>query len=241
VETLRELYGNRTKTPAVATATEQSERMPILIALEALVLIAFSAIAVFNVWVVMMVLWFALHVAVRYAVKRGWMATLSGSALRVHIICVVTFPIIATTWKYSQLRYHLDDGGLPNRVEHFTWAVAMVGQLLPLLAHWWTHRRRWEQVMISVALVSTIGNGVELMEYLAKVPKLQTHPLWANDVYRDTMADITTNVFGAMTAALIFAAIVSKVARSTDGIDRRSDVSDRSNRLAEVGSRGPSA
>jgi hypothetical protein len=244
VEILREPRGNRSESSSETATREQSERVPILIALEAFVLIIFSAVAVFNVWVVMMVCWFALYVAIRFAVRRGWMANLTGPALRAHIICVVMFPLVATVWKYSQIRYQLGDGGFPNRVEHFTWAAAMVGYLLPLLARWWAPRRRWEQVMISVALVSMIGNGVELMEYLAKIPKLRLHPLWADGVLRDTMADITTNVFGATAAALLFAAILARVARSSDGIARGAQGahhSDRSHRLADVSSRRTTA
>ncbi len=236
METVRELCGNAEKLPALLETAVQSDQMPFLIAVEALVLIVFSAVATFSVWVVMMVLWFSLHVAIRVAVRRGWMEQLSGPTLRAHLVCVTTFPLVATIWKYSQLRYHLGDGGLPNRVEHFTWAVTMVGQLLPLLARWWTQRRRWEQVIISIGLVSMVGNGVELMEYLAKVPKLRANPLWAMEVYRDTMADITMNVFGAITAALVFAAFASRMARSEDGIARRSDHVDRSGRLADLAS-----
>jgi hypothetical protein len=213
METMRGRSGERANPSTRTAMTDQSMGMPFLIAFEALVLIAFSSVAVFNVWVALLVLWFGLHLVFRLGTRRGWLAPLSGQTLRAHMICVAGFPLVATIWKY------------------FTWSAAMVGQLLPLLAQWWAKRPRWEQVVMAVASVAVVGNVVEVMEYLAKYSRLQSNPLWANAVYRDTMADICTNVVGAATAALLFTAIASQVARSTDGIVKRSD------RLTDLASR----
>jgi hypothetical protein len=172
--------------------------LPVWLIAEALVLIGFSVVALFPMWVAMMVLWFSLVAVLRWAQGLGIIDALRGSDQRAHLIAAAGFPVLATAWKFGQQELGLDDGGTANRAQHFLWAAAMVGVMLPILRRWWSGRAGWEQVVMAVGLVAFIGNGVEVVEFMAKMSRI------GQEVMRDTVADLCVNVAGAATAAALF-------------------------------------
>lgn len=158
---------------------------------------AFAQAAVFPTWsVFLLAFWFAL-VGIQYAL--GWYARLGSGHRRMHSACAVLFPLFATTWKFVQQRYDLEQGGLPNRIQHLAWSAAMVGVLLPLLGRWWAGRSWWEPVLAAVAIVALLGNVTEVGEFLAKDRAQRT--TYAYAYYRDTMIDSVMNMIGAASGA----------------------------------------
>jgi hypothetical protein len=176
----------------------------LLLVLEALVLMIFGALQVFPGWAFILANWFVLALAIHHGTNRGRLPRLPRTAEMLHYLSMIGFPIVATLWKYIQHVRDLDDGGIPNRLQHFGWAACTVGVLMPLLARWWEHRRLWERVAIATGVIALIGNVTELFEFLNKYDRIEADYYHAEVMFKDTIADLIMNVFGAVAAAVVF-------------------------------------
>jgi hypothetical protein len=176
----------------------------LLLVLEALVLMVFGAWQVFPAWAFILINWFVLALLIERGTKLGRLPTLPRPAKALHYLSMFAFPAIATLWKYIQRVRELDDGGIPNRLQHFGWALCTVGVLMPLFARWWEHRRLWERIAITTGVVALIGNVTELFEFINKFDRIEADYYHAEIMFKDTVADLIMNVLGAVVAAVIF-------------------------------------
>jgi hypothetical protein len=175
---------------------------------EAVALVAFSLVAVFATWAVLLVAWFVMAALMQRVKPR-----IPPRMAMWHIAAVVGFPLVATGWKWAQQRFDITDGGAPNRVQHFVWAACVVGMLLPVLTRWWRGRRLWEQVLMAVGTVSVFGNFAEVMEYVNVRDEVKASHRAARYTLGDTMVDLCVNAAGAMVAALLLIRIDRGVQR----------------------------
>jgi hypothetical protein len=187
----------------------------VVLVVEALILMVFGAAKVFPGWAFILANWFVFAIAIEFATKRGRFPRLQGLVAALHYLSMIGFPIVATAWKYLQETRNIDDGGIPNRLQHFGWAVCTVGVLMPLLTVWWQRRRLWERVVMTTGIIALLGNVTELFEFANKYDRIQNDYFHGQVMLKDTMADLVMNVVGAVVATVVFHYLLGSNAKKT--------------------------
>jgi hypothetical protein len=158
-----------------------------------LVLIGFSAVALYPVWVGVLLFWFG-SLFVQY---RNGTPELPAKLRVFHQVSALAFPIAATALKWYLFARELgSDVGFGNRIQHFSWALCTVGLFAPMLRHLMVQRDLLQRMMIIVGFVSMLGNFNEIAEW--RRGSMQ---------YSDTMKDLTMNIAGAVLGGLIVVAL----------------------------------
>jgi len=119
-------------------------------------------------------------------------------------IVVFTYPFIEIFLKYFLLNTSLHCYDTLNRYEHFLFAFCLQILLLPVLKPTFIKLSFLESMILSLCLITFIGNLNEIMEFIIRIKlDLLTNAFQEKVYYSDTILDIITNTLGGLVSFFI--------------------------------------
>ncbi|HLP90595.1 MAG TPA: hypothetical protein VK184_18685 [Nostocaceae cyanobacterium] len=156
---------------------------------------------VFSNWVVMVVIWFGLFFIFRW---QNLEAKLSDSEHFIYLTTVLVYPLLG-----SWIKWMIEKNIIPyswfwlNRLEHFSWALAVVILLLPLFIDIWKISNWWQNLILILGLVCLLGNINEFLEYFLRANSKTINYQLLAIYYQDTIYDMIMNIIGGFVAFLV--------------------------------------
>ncbi len=154
-----------------------------------------SAYFLFGSWQAILAMGFLVALGLRWR-ERLTINSLNRMERRFHEVAALVFPVVLTGWKTVEEGLGYTDGrGIPNRIQHASWAIAMIGLFLPVFKRWTKDLDVFDTGAITVGCVLALGVGVELLEAMGKV---DVPMVVQAEAFRDTMKDFAANLVGAV-------------------------------------------
>jgi len=88
-----------------------------------------------------------------------------------------------------------------NRLEHFSWALAVVILFLPLYRDVWNILNWWQNLIFVIGLICILGNLNEFLEYFLRMRSQNYRALAA--YYWDTIYDMMINIVGGFVGFVV--------------------------------------
>lgn len=166
----------------------------------AIILILFS-FTIFSNWVLMVSIWFGLFFTFKIAKLES---KLSKKERRIYLFTAWLYPLVETGIKWMMVKnVVLYSSSLLNRVEHLSWAVAVVIIFLPTYTDIWKSLKGWQNMIFVIGLTNMIGNLNEFFEYLIRVAANLTENRYFAAFYGDTIYDMMMNMIGGLVGFLV--------------------------------------
>ena len=170
----------------------------------------------------MVCIWFGLFFTFRFTQLEF---KLPNREHKIYLTTVLLYPLVETTIKWMIVRDVIPcleklggRRGLPasknpptfryswfllNRIEHFSWAVAVVIIFLPILIDIYNSLNLWQNLLVTLSFICFLGNLNEFLEYLIRLQLNLTTPKRFAAYYPDTIYDMMMNMIGGFTGFLI--------------------------------------
>lgn len=161
-------------------------------------LIVFS-FTVFSTWVLMVGIWFGLFFIFRFTQLE---AKLSEEEQRIYLTTVLLYPLIESWIKWMIIKNIIPYSWFwLNRLEHFSWALAVVILFLPLYRDVWNILNWWQNLIFVIGLICILGNLNEFLEYFLRSQSQNYRALAA--YYWDTIYDMMINIVGGFVGFVV--------------------------------------
>jgi len=166
-----------------------------------ILVLAFILIPGYFVFPFMSVMLFVWTLMIFLAKKYGYINQLKEYEKKSYLITIVTYPILETFIKWMIIGNVIPYSWFwLNRLEHFLASLSIGILFYPFLKQTLRKLNTWECLIFWVCFVNMIGVGNEIFEYVIRhYMGIYEQPLY----YLDTIHDMTTNIFGALTGFFI--------------------------------------
>lgn len=149
----------------------------------------------------MVCIWFGLFFTFRFTELES---KLPYREHNIYLTTVLLYPLIETTVKWMIVKDVIPNSWfLLNRIEHFSWAVAVVIIFLPILIDIYNSLNLWHSLIITLGFICFLGNLNEFLEYLIRLQLNLTNTKRFAAYYPDTIYDMMMNIIGGFTGFLI--------------------------------------
>lgn len=162
----------------------------------ATVLILFS-FTIFSSWVVMVSVWFGLFFIFRFTKLES---KLSDKEHKLYLATVLLYPVVETGIKWMIVKNVIPYSWFwLNRLEHFSWAIAVTILFLPTYTDIWKNLKWWQSMIFVVGLVCILGNFNEFFEYGLRMGNSKNFAAF----YWDTIYDMMINMMGGLVGFVV--------------------------------------
>jgi hypothetical protein len=143
----------------------------------------------------MAIIWFSLFFIFRFTQLE---TKLSETQQTIYLTTILLYPLVE-----SWIKWMIEKNIIPyswfwlNRLEHFSWALAVVIIFLPLFKELLQTLNWWQYLIFVLGLISILGNCNEFLEYWLRASSSKTvnYRLWSF-YYSDTIYDMMMNIMG---------------------------------------------
>lgn len=150
----------------------------------------------------MVCIWFGLFFTFRFTHLES---KLSYQEHNIYLTTVLLYPLLETAVKWMIVKDIIPNSWvLLNRIEHFSWAVAMVIIFLPILTDIYKNLNLWQNLIVTLGFICLLGNLNEFLEYLIRLQLNLTNTNRFAAYYPDTVYDMMMNIIGGFTGFLIW-------------------------------------
>jgi len=156
---------------------------------------------IFSTWVAMVCIWFGLFFCFRFTRLE---LKLSPKEHNLYLATVLLYPLGESLIKWMMIKDIIAFSWfLLNRLEHFSWAVAMVIIFLPTYTDAWKRWEWWQALIYVIGLIGIIGNLNEFMEYFMRVRTGLLDYKNFGLYYWDTIYDMIMNMLGSFVGFVV--------------------------------------
>lgn len=157
--------------------------------------------------VVLMSIWFYLVI---YIFKRNLDRQLLNVIKKIIHYIALAYPLVELGLKFLIIRNVVPySWSFLNRGEHFMWAFSLTILIYPILYKTHIKLRKSEWLIFSIGLVTIVGVGNELFEYVARLKMGFTDIEHFSVYYNDTIWDLFINFLGSITGSVILLCLTS--------------------------------
>lgn len=150
----------------------------------------------------MVCIWFSLFFTFRFTHLES---KLSYQEHNIYLNTALLYPLLETLVKWMIVKDIIPNSWfLLNRIEHFSWAVAIVIIFLPILTDMYKSLTLWQNLIVTLGFICLVGNLNEFLEYLIRLQLNLTNTNRFAAYYPDTIYDMMMNITGGFTGFLIW-------------------------------------
>lgn len=149
----------------------------------------------------MLSIWFGIFFVFR---KTSLEKQLSEKERQLYLNTIWIYPLVETS-----LKWMIEKNVIPyswfwlNRLEHFSWAIAVGIIFLPAYADISKKLKWWQNLILVTSLVCLLGNLNEFLEYFVRVKANLTDDKHFAVYYWDTIYDMMMNMMGGFVGFLV--------------------------------------